>query len=281
MPMPALLKVLFLRMFRRAECRIAITVTLLCCLIAFGETCFKFYGADVGELPSAAYAWAWNMDAMQVNASRVYLFFVMPVAAALVFADAARQDLRSGAACLLASRTSVTTCVLAYGITSFIGAFLLTFVALVLLQVLALVAFPVEGTFEGYLGMPMYLDLRTPGGLFAGIWNSSPYAYNMIFTCGAAFWAGASALLSCSLGLFMRRNKLALIVPAAISLAAFVVLPLVAPRLGNLLHFYVMYPKLNDQVISVFRFIATPCLCLIPSVCLMAVACKRGRDVLL
>lgn len=80
MPMPALLKVLFLRMFRRAECRIAITVTLLCCLIAFGETCFKFYGADVGELPSAAYAWAWNMDAMQVNASRVYLFFVMPVA---------------------------------------------------------------------------------------------------------------------------------------------------------------------------------------------------------
>lgn len=100
MPMPALLKVLFLRMFRRAECRIAITVTLLCCLIAFGETCFKFYGADVGELPSAAYAWAWNMDAMQVNASRVYLFFVMPVAAALVFADAARQDLRSGAACL-------------------------------------------------------------------------------------------------------------------------------------------------------------------------------------
>lgn len=113
MPMPALLKVLFLRMFRRAECRIAITVTLLCCLIAFGETCFKFYGADVGELPSAAYAWAWNMDAMQVNASRVYLFFVMPVAAALVFADAARQDLRSGAACLLASRTSVTTCVLA------------------------------------------------------------------------------------------------------------------------------------------------------------------------
>lgn len=186
MPMPALLKVLFLRMFRRAECRIAITVTLLCCLIAFGETCFKFYGADVGELPSAAYAWAWNMDAMQVNASRVYLFFVMPVAAALVFADAARQDLRSGAACLLASRTSVTTCVLAYGITSFIGAFLLTFVALVLLQVLALVAFPVEGTFEGYLGMPMYLDLRTPGGLFAGIWNSSPYAYNIIFTCGAA-----------------------------------------------------------------------------------------------
>lgn len=279
--MSVLLRVFCIRALRRTECKIAITVTLLYCLISFAETCLRFCGADQGELPSAAYAWAWNMDAMQVNASRVYLFFVMPVAAALVFADAARQDLRSGAACLLASRTSVTTCVLAYGITSFIGAFLLTFVALVLLQALALVAFPVEGTFEGYLGMPMYLDLRTPGGLFAEIWDSSPYAYNMFFACGAAFWAGASALLSCSLGMFMRRNKLALIVPAAISLAAFVVLPLVVPGLGNLLHFYVMYPKLNDQAISAFRFVVTPCLYMIPSLCLMAMACRRGRDVLL
>lgn len=279
--MSVLLRVFCIRALRRTECKIAITVTLLYCLISFAETCLRFCGADQGELPSAAYAWAWNMDAMQVNASRVYLFFVMPVAAALVFADAARQDLRSGAACLLASRTSVTTCVLAYGITSFIGAFLLTFVALVLLQALALVAFPVEGTFEGYLGMPMYLDLRTPGGLFAEIWDSSPYAYNMFFACGAAFWAGASALLSCSLGMFMRRNKLALIVPAAISLAAFVVLPLVVPGLGNLLHFYVMYPKLNDQAISAFRFVVTPCLYMIPSLCLMAMACRRGREVLL
>lgn len=279
--MSALLRVFCIRAFRRTECKIAITVTLLFCLISFAETCLRFYGADQGELPSAAYAWAWNMDAMQVNASRVYLFFVMPIAGALVFSDVARQDLRSGSACLLASRSSVATCVLAYGATSFIGAFLLTFMGLEFLQLLAFVAFPVEGAFEGYLGMPMYLDLRTPGGLFAEIWNDAPYVYNLIFAVAASFWSGASALLSCALGIMMRRNKLALILPGAISLAAFVVFPLVVPGLSGLLHFSLMYPKLNDQAVSVARFILTPCLYMIPSFCLIAMACKRGRDVLL
>lgn len=279
--MVTLLRVLCIRALRRTECKIAITATMLFCLIAFTETCFKFYGADVGELPSAAYAWAWNMDAMQVNASRVYLFFVMPIASALVFADAARQDLRSGSASLLASRTSMATCLFAYGLMSFVGGFLLVLAALALLQMLSIVAFPVEGTFEGYLGMPMYLDLRTPGGLFADLWDRAPYAYNMVFACGAALWAGASASLSCVLGMFMRRNKLALIVPAAISLAAFVVLPMMAPGLFELLHFFVMYPKLNDQAVSVVRFFATPVLYAIPSLCLMAMARKRGRDMLL
>ena len=83
--MSALLRVFCIRALRRTECKIAITVTLLFCLISFAETCLRFYGADQGELPSAAYAWAWNMDAMQVNASRVYLFFIMPIAGALVF----------------------------------------------------------------------------------------------------------------------------------------------------------------------------------------------------
>ncbi|MDO4436826.1 MAG: hypothetical protein Q4B77_02615 [Coriobacteriaceae bacterium] len=277
----ALIRVFFIRAFRRTECKIAITATALCCLIAFTETCLRFYGADVGELPSAAYAWAWNMDAMQVNASRVYLFFVMPVAGAMVFSDTARCDLKSGCTCLLASRTSIARCICAYGFMSFAGAFLLTLVALALLQLLAFVAFPLSGTFEGYLGMPMYLDLRTTGGLLVGLWESQPYIYNLVFAFAAATWAGGSALLSFALGLFMRRNKAALVLPAAISLAAFVILPLIAPGSVEYLHFAAVYPEVNDQALSLARFVLTPCVCLIPALCLMCLACARGRDLLL
>ena len=102
-------KLLASRIPHRIEFKITVTISLLFVLVAFAESCLHFYGADTGELPSPAHAWAWNMNLMQINSMRVYLFFFMPVLAALVFAGNARDDIRSGMAECIASRSSLTS----------------------------------------------------------------------------------------------------------------------------------------------------------------------------
>ena len=119
----AALSLLLHRLTRRFEFKVSVTVALAFTFVAFAETCLHFYGADVGDLPSPAYAWAWNMDAMQSNAMRVFLYFFMPVVAALVFAGCARDEIDRGMASCVAARSSLRSYLASHMVLTYLGAF--------------------------------------------------------------------------------------------------------------------------------------------------------------
>lgn len=278
----AAMSLLLHRLTRRFEFKASVTITLVFVLVAFAETCLHFFGADVGDLPSPAYAWAWNMDAMQSNAMRVFLYFFMPVAAALVFSGCARDEIDCGMASCVAARSSLRSYMASHMVLAYLGGFLLVFAMLLVLQLLACVAFPFDGTYGGYLDTPLYIETYTADGLLSGIRMSSPYLYNFVFAVWSSAWAGACSLISFALSLLMGKHKtVALVAPTLVSLALFQFAPLVSRSLYRHLHFVYCYPAIAQQDTSLVLFILMPVALTAAAVLLACVPLRRGKDVLL
>lgn len=278
----SLFKLLRQRLVCRVELKIAVTLSLAFVLAAFIESCLHFYGSDVGELPSAAYAWAWNMDAMQVNSMRVYLYFFMPVLAALVFSDAAYGDVRRGVAACVSSRSSLKFHYALNALISYLGGFLLTFLALSALQVLAFVAFPLEGSFNGYLGMPIYLDILPSDGLLFDLRESSPYVYNGVFALWAAAWSGACSLISFGCSFLVGKHRaIPLVIPTLVSLVCYQLMPLIMRGIALPLHFGFCYPNISSQASDPALFVAMPLVFTAFALMIALIPLRRGKDILL
>lgn len=190
----------------RRECKAAVTIMLLFALIGFAQTCWMFFGEEVGSVPGAAYGWAWNTLRMQAHALMIYIALLLFPVAALAAAGNLAQEVRGGTAAAIASRTSTSAYIWANAAVAFAGGFLITLVMAVLLQVLALVTFPLEGSFAGSMNTPVYLE--TPAdGLFAGLSSVHPYLANIAYALYASAWAGIVALLGFAASLLTRANR--------------------------------------------------------------------------
>lgn len=73
----------------------------------------------------------------------------MPVLSALAFSGSARDDIKRDIAGCLASRSSLRSNLVANIVLTYVAGFLLVFGMLLLLQLLAFVAFPVDGVYGG------------------------------------------------------------------------------------------------------------------------------------
>lgn len=275
-------KLLATRLPHRFEFHLTVSISLLFVLVAFTESCLHFYGADVGELPSPAHAWAWNMNLMQVNSMRVYLFFFMPVLAALVFAGNAHDDIKRGVAGCVASRSSFKSYFVSNLALSYLGGFLLVFATLALLQALAFVAFPLDGTFHGYLDTPVYLDLLSTDGLMKDLQGSAPYLYNLVFALWASAWSGACALVSFGISFFLSKHKtVPLVIPTLVSLCCFQLAPYVSKGISQHLHFGYCYPNMAYQDSSLIFFVAFLVIFTLTAIVAACLPLTKGRDMLL
>ncbi|MBE6468657.1 MAG: hypothetical protein E7001_01505 [Coriobacteriaceae bacterium] len=279
----AVLGVQFRRMPRRPQFRIAVTVSLGFVAIAFTETCFRFFGADCSQLPSPATAWAWNMDVMQVNSMRVYLHFFMLILAALMFSDAAAEDIRRGVAGVIASRTSIGSFVLSHVIVAFTGGFLLVLSTLVLLQALAIIAFPPEGVMEGALGVPLYTrDLLPDEFIFSDLYRLHPYLYNSVFMVWSALWAGLMSVVSLGISLLMRRMRaIALVIPGVAALVLYSISSSSSLGIFHMLFFRLVTPGYGIPLDSSALFFGEPVFLFIVAAGLVVAARAKGRDLLL
>lgn len=190
----------------RRECKAAVTIMLLFALIGFAQTCWMFFGEEAGSVPGAAYGWAWNNLRMQAHALMIYIALLLFPVAALVAAGNLAQEVREGTAAAIASRTSTPTYIWANATVAFVGGFLITLAMAALLQVLALVTFPIEGSFAGSMNAPVYLEAPADG-LFAGLSSARPYLANTAYALYASAWAGIVALLSFAVSLLARTNR--------------------------------------------------------------------------
>lgn len=252
-------------------------------LVAFVESCLRFYGADEGEVPSAAYAWVGNMDSMQIQSMRILFFYLVFLISALAFSDSLFIDLKTGASNLIATRCPARAYLASTAVLSFVGGFAVTFIPLCISQLLALTAFPVEASpnaFSSVLNNPAYDNYwageAARNALFPSLYFNHPYASNLLFILSASTWAGIASVGSFATSLFVRSRRL--VVLGAPTLAYLLWL-FAAPACYALP--YYLYPTIFVPGLSTTLFFTAPPSVLIALVFVILFAVHRERDVLL
>ena len=249
--------------------------------VCFVQSCLMFWGHDVGALPSAATIWVgngWRSNAGLMTFVTSYLLF--PLSAAL-FADCLYEDRSRGAAYLIASRTSLWGYLLSGALCSLVIAFVMTLLALLLSQAVALMAFPATASPDAYYVM---YDLAATSDLgfsllegqpFSGLLFSNRYLYNLLYCVYDAAFAGAMALASYALSLFVRRNRLVVLgLPTMLLLMLSAVVPPACSVAGFLL------PQYGSAGTPEWLVLATPALIAAVSLLVVCVSSKARGDVL-
>lgn len=270
------------RLLARSESKYALTAMLAIVLVAFAESCMRFYGADAGEIPSAAYAWIGNMDNMQIQASRVLYFYLIFLLASLVFSDSFYVDAKNGTSVIAATRCTMKTYFASMGAVAFFGGFFVVLVPLLASQCLAFLAFPVwaePNAFSGVLNSPAqdshWALLASENVLFPELYFNHPYLNNLVYIAYVSLWAGIASLASFAISLYYRRQRLVVLgAPTLIYLVSLFVMP------RNFALSYYLYPGIFLGGMSKLFFFIAPIAVLAVLVVAIAAA-MRKRDVLL
>ncbi len=200
--------------------------------ICFVQSCLMFWGHDKGEIPSAATLWVgngWRSNAELMNFMVWFLLF--PLTSAL-FAASFFEDRKRHGYYLIASRATAKSYFLAGGACSFGAAFFMTLAVLLFSQALAFIAFPAQQNWDAYFTM---LDLAPTsqssfmmleGQPLSALLFSNRYLYNLVYCLYLAFLAGAMAIATYALSLFLKQSRLVLLgLPTMVLLGLSAVLP--------------------------------------------------------
>lgn len=217
------------RMLSRLECKAVFCFfSAVCCASFLGE-CASYQDYDVNALPSAALGWIGHYASNAVFALPVCLVFLFPLLAGAVYSDSVTVDAQHGAATPLALRTTRGRYVGATALCAFLGALLLFVIPLAISQLLSFALFPLESAEFG-VKMDLYAVLDMPldasGYLLSEMWLSAPYLYNLIFIFYVGFFAGALALATLALSLYVPWGRIKVLgLPWLIWLVAMLALP--------------------------------------------------------
>lgn len=151
------------RAFRSKNWRYALLIFVAVLSVAFIQTCLGFWGHDVTEPPSAAYAWAGNHGAMQTPVFGLFVYFLMIPCSSAAFADRLYLDVRQKQANAIVSRASLRAYVASIAAIAFTFAFLVSFLALALSQLMSLAAFPLVA------GQDAFAEFNTPASYEAAM----------------------------------------------------------------------------------------------------------------
>lgn len=199
--------------------------------VCYFQTCLKFWGHDISEVPSAAVAWAGNSRSMETSAFAYFLnYLVLPLAAA-IFGGSFCDDVRSGLAVNGAVRSSVREYTVCGAIAAFLAAFCAMSTALLASQLLAYLSFPAASSPDAYQSAGFFtaefdsLD-HLSGGLFGHLRVSNRSLCNVVFAVQASLWAAAGSAVAYAVSLFSNKSRLLAIgVPALAFAVANMVLP--------------------------------------------------------
>ena len=192
------------RMFDRLEYRIAFCLFSAVCCASFIEECINYGGFDASALPSAALGWIGHYVSNDISVLPVCLFLFFPLLASIAYSDALMVDAARGSARPLAVRTTTKRYLLASCICSFVGAFLLFVIPLLLSQLLSFLLFPVEASPFG-MRVSIYATLDAPidatGYVLGGLWVSAPYLYNILRALYVGIFAGVVSIVTFAVSL--------------------------------------------------------------------------------
>lgn len=272
------------RAFRSKNWRYALIVFIAVLSAAFIQTCLGFWGHDVAELPSAAYAWAGNHGAMQTPVFGLFVYFLMIPCSSAAFADRLYLDVRQKQANAIVSRASLRAYVASIAAIAFAFAFLLTFLALVISQLMTLAAFPLvagQDSFAEFNTPASYEAVVAPAAgvdLLASLAANNRYAFNLLIAFYEALWSGIAALVSVAISLYSKRSRILVLgLPTLLLLVSSNFLPSEV----NVMATYLGLSFVWGGGATLFWLIALPVLAMLAAVAAIAVALLTKRDVLL
>ena len=217
------------RMFDRLEYRIAFCLFSAACCASLVEECINYGGFDSSVLPSAALGWIGHYVSNDISVLPICLFLFFPLLASVAYSDALMVDAKSGAARTLALRTTTRNYLLASCICSFVRAFLLFVVPLLMSQLLSFLLFPVEASSFG-MKVSIYAMLDAPidvtGYVMSDLWISAPYLYNVLRALYVGIFAGAISMVTLAVSLYVSWRRIGVLGCTSLAyLVATLVLP--------------------------------------------------------
>jgi hypothetical protein len=213
-----------------------------------------FWGEEIGSLPAVGYGWVGNMDVMQIQTMRVFVYFLVFIIGSAVFADNFYSDLQSGILNPIITRCSKRLYFFSSFVVVFLSAFLIVFLPLLLSQLLACLIFPIDGLLFSGFNWPSYnssVGFDMP--LFPDLFYNMPVVQNLLFACNISFWAGTMALLAFTFSLFVRRSRLLILgIPTMLALISWFITP------NNFVLFSSLYPQNSTLDKSITLFFVEP-----------------------
>ena len=269
------------RAFRSKTLPYVALISLAAMAVCFVQSCLRFWGHEVGEVPSAAVMWVGNEASTN---TRLFSFFVayllFPLSAA-IFGDSFFADAKSRASQYLATRSSLRAYVVSGAVAAFLVSLVVFFVVFAAFQALALVAFPVEEGQDAY----RLFGVETVGAnefawydgmMFRGLFFANRYLYNLLYCAYDALWAGLMSLAAYVVSLYVRRSRLVVI---GLPTFLFAVLWLALPPELNIMQYMLSTTGLAG--LSEAVFVALPVFALALLAALLAVPIATRRDLLL
>lgn len=200
----------------RKEHKLAWVLSFAVISLAFVEQCLKFWGADRSALMTAATGWIGNADSFMTQVMQAYYFFCICLLAALPFSDSFLEDRKGHNLAPLLTRGTWKEYRRTGACLCFISGFLVTFVPLLVSQILSFLLFPASG---GLLEMfnpygAWVEDVESPyftASLFPAMRVQLPYLYNLMFIGYSSLFAGMNAVLAYLVSLLGINKKLLVI----------------------------------------------------------------------
>lgn len=206
-------------MNRRRFHLLVIFITVIITL-SFLENCFRYYGLDIGVIPSAATGWIGRVPRGTGTVWNLYLFysflnnFLLPFGA-LVFADFYLTDQKEGIYPLLITRSSSDTYHLSGAILCFCGPFVIIFLSFIISLLLSYTVFPLQSMTNVFSSTRPLLDYLFPTKnivLFPELLYSHPLLANLLYILYNSLLASSWALFSYTLSHFLRFSRLLIVI---------------------------------------------------------------------
>lgn len=272
------------RAFRSKTWRYTLLVFVAVLSAAFIQTCLSFWGHDVAELPSAAYAWVGNHGAMQTPVFGLFVYFLMIPCSSAAFADRLYLDVKQKQANAIASRASLSAYIASIAVSAFMFAFIVTFSALALSQLMALVAFPIDA------GQDSFAEFNTPASyeaamvpapgvdLLGPLASYNRCAFNLLIALYEALWSGIAALVSVAITLYSKRSRVLVLGLPTLLLLVF---SNFLPSEVNVMATYLGLSFIWGSGASLLWLIALPAFAILAALAAIAACLLTKRDVLL
>lgn len=177
-------------------------------VFSFISECFVYFGLELTRVRSA-----YDIGMVQgINSLWGILVLLSPLFAIIVYSDSYYSDFQTGVYKNIATRTNVLTYLWGKKIIIFIVTFFVFFIPLLFNQVLAFVAFPIEG-YENNYGIPEYAFYMSYDNhvLFDLYRIQNPMLYNFMFILSISLFAALFAILSYSVYFYTNKGKFAVI----------------------------------------------------------------------
>lgn len=190
-----MIKLEFKNLISRSEFFISFTLMLLFSIISVVINASDIYGKSIDNVISASDLFMINSHSGRILSGMI-IMVLLPVIASVPFSDSYYIDKKSGIYLSVLTRTSQLNYIFSKAIVTFLSAFIVLFIPLLLNQILCLIMGPVS-SFCDLSGWPAYETSRLNEHIY--FWTNfenNTYVMNFIYILWASIFGGFMALFS-------------------------------------------------------------------------------------